>query len=96
VETWSGLLSAMQAGKMSEVQDFTTERGLASLQAGVRDESQGVAFRRLGAIRARWPLRWRTMTDDHATAVMGPEVKEHGLEFVRYAQGWRLDKWTPG
>jgi hypothetical protein len=36
------------------------------------------------------------MTDDHATAVMGPEVKEHTLEFIRTAQGWRLDEWKPG
>jgi hypothetical protein len=95
-ETWSGLLSAMQAGRVSEVQDFTTERGLVSLQARVGDKTQAVAFRRWGAIWARWPLRWRTIADDHATAVMGPEVKEHGLEFVRTAQGWRLDQWTPG
>jgi hypothetical protein len=94
-DAWNALLAAMQDGRMSEMGNLITERGLASLQARAAGEKEA-AFRRWGAIWAKWPLHWRTMTDDHATAVMGPEVKEHTLEFIRTAQGWRLDEWKPG
>ncbi len=41
-------------------------------------------------------MRFSRKADDAASALMGPEVKEHGLEFVKTKDGWKLDQWLPG
>jgi hypothetical protein len=93
-EAWSKLLLAMRNG--APVEPFATPAGIASLEHGVRDEPRAQAFARWGSGWAAWEVRWKARTGESAEALLGPEVKEHGLRFVRTPDGWKLDRWTPG
>lgn len=95
-EAWTRLLAAMRDGDDEAIARLTTAAGLASLEHGVIDEPRATAYARWGAGWAKWSIRWRTRTADRAEAALGPEPKEHGLRFVRTAEGWKLDRWTPG
>ena len=93
---WKGLLAAMQAGDDLALARFATPNGIASLDARVTDEPRHTAFRRWGKGWAAWEIRFRKRTADRAEAVLGPEVKEHGLVFVRAEGTWKFERWTPG
>ncbi len=93
---WAALLAAMRGADDAGVAARTTAAGLASLRAGAHGEPEQKVFRRWGEAWSKWELRFGPAPEGRARASMGPEVKEHGLEFVRAADGWRLDRWTPG
>lgn len=93
---WSSLLLALQTGDDAGIAKHTTPAGLASLRAGVHDEPEKTAFARWGKLWAKWETRWKQKSDDKAHAVMGPEVKEAGLDFVKVDGVWKLDRWSPG
>ncbi|MHC5056926.1 MAG: M56 family metallopeptidase [Planctomycetota bacterium] len=95
-QAFSLLLAAMREGNVSWIKRLTTDRGMESLQAGVGDEDKATVFKRWGRGWSQWEVRWVSITEDRATAHLGPEVKEHGLIFVRTETGWQLDRWTPG
>lgn len=103
-DAWTSLLAAMRAGDDVAIARWTTPAGLASLRAGVHGEPEHTAFARWGAGWAKWELRWKLKSGDRATAALGPEAKEHGLEFVRTPTGdgatgdggWKLERWSPG
>ncbi|NWF72379.1 MAG: hypothetical protein HXY51_04915 [Nitrospirae bacterium] len=95
-QAWASLLAAMRSGDLSEVQRLTTSRGYSSLRTADPKESPRVLFHRLSTGWGKWAVRWKDVQDQRATAMMGPELKEHGLEFVRTAVGWRLDHWSAG
>lgn len=91
-----GLLAAMTANDLPGVQRLTTEKGLASLDAGRAGSPRSEVFPRWGKAWAGWAVRWKERDGAHARARLGPEVKEHGLDFVKTDQGWKLDRWSPG
>lgn len=91
---WRGLLAAMRDG--SAIEPWATSRGVASLEAGARGEPTKTAYARWGKGWQAWEVRWTTRDADAAHANLGPEVKEHGLDFVRTPDGWKLDRWQPG
>ena len=95
-DVWPIVLAALRAGDATILAKWTTPAGLASLRAGVHGEPEQVAFKRWGEGWSKWELRWKQSAPDRASASMGPEVKEHGLEFVRTPDGWKLDRWSPG
>jgi len=86
----------MKTRDEKEVERLTTKAGLASLEAGVHDEKRADVFERWGKGWTEWEIRWKKRTEDRAEAWLGPEVKEHGLVFVRVDGGWKLDRWSPG
>ncbi|MFO0547113.1 MAG: hypothetical protein U0271_01930 [Polyangiaceae bacterium] len=91
---WQDLLAAMRAGEPLE--PYATVNGIRSLEAGVHGESRATTFARWGTSWQSWEVRWVERTDTQARANLGPEVKEHGLLFVRTPSGWKLDRWQPG
>ena len=93
---WTRLLVAMRAGDDATIAILTTANGRASLEKGVSGEDKHVAYARWGKGWAAWEIRWTKRSDDRAEASLGPEVKEHGLIFVRESGAWKLDRWTPG
>lgn len=95
-EAWLGLLTAMRAGDESAMARFATSGGIASLEAGARGEAKATAFRRWGEGWSKWSIRWKARAADRANAMLGPEAKEHGLDFARTPEGWKLDRWSPG
>jgi len=95
-DAWTSLLAAMRAGDDAAIAKWTTPAGLASLRAGVHGEPEHTAFARWGAGWAKWEVRFKQKTPDRATASLGPEVKEHGLDFVHTPDGWKLERWSPG
>jgi hypothetical protein len=86
----------MRAGDEAAMARFATNGGIASLEAGVRGEAKAAAFRRLGEGWSTWSIRWKARAGDRASAMLGPEAKEHGLDFARTPEGWKLDRWSPG
>lgn len=95
-QAWTSLLAAMRAGDDAAIAKWTTPAGLASLRAGVHGEPEHTAFARWGEGWSKWEVRWKQKTGERATASLGPEAKEHGLELVRSPDGWKLDRWSPG
>lgn len=93
---WARLLSAMTAGDMVAVARLTTAAGLASLDARRGTSPRADAFPGWAKAWSKWEVRWKTRDADRATARLGPEIKEHGLELVRVDGGWKLDRWMPG
>ena len=94
--TWSKLLAAMSAGDDEAIKRHTTADGLKSLEHGAGTEDKHTAFARWGKGWSAWEVRWTKRTPDRVEASLGPEVKEHGLVFVRVDGVWKLDRWTPG
>lgn len=86
----------MRAGDDAAIANLTTTNGRASLEKGVRGEDKHVAYARWGKGCAAWEIRWTKRESDRAEASLGPEVKEHGLTFVREKGVWKLDRWMPG
>jgi len=95
-DAWKEVLAAMQAGDDAALARVATPAGIASLEKGVSGEDKHVAFARWGKGWAAWEVRWKKRDAERAEAALGPEAKEHGLVFVRTAEGWKLDRWTPG
>lgn len=93
---WSRLLSAMLSGDLAAVERLTTGKGLASLDAGRGSRPRSEAFPGWAKAWSKWEVRWKSRDDTRATARLGPEVKEHGLEFAKVDGGWKLDRWMPG
>jgi hypothetical protein len=92
---WANVLAAMQSGDKDLLIQATTARGLKSLAVEgwprAREE-----MRSCGLAWTRWEFRLISQTETTARANLGPQVKEHGLEFVKTEAGWKLDLWTPG
>lgn len=86
----------MRGGDSVAIAQLTTPAGLASLRAGVHGEPEYVAFARWGKGWAEWEVRWKPESNGKIEAALGPEVKEHGLSFVKTPEGWKLDRWMPG
>jgi hypothetical protein len=100
-EAWRKLLAAMRAGDEAAIASHATSAGVASLEAGAQEGAppvaKKVAFARLGEALESWEVRWNgSERGDRAEAALGPTSKEHGLAFVRTAEGWKLDRWTRG
>lgn len=94
---WQAVLTAMQAGDKTALAKATTEKGCKSIMMSRQgQEITPQDMQSYGRAWAKWPLRFTRKTDDAAAANMGPEVREHGLEFVRTKEGWKLDQWMPG
>lgn len=93
---WDRLLAAMRGGDEPAIARYTTPAGLASLEKRVIDEPRKVAFARWGKGWAAWEVRWKKKTATEAEASLGPEVKEHGLSFVKVDGSWKLNRWMPG
>lgn len=94
---WQAVLTAMQAGNKTALTKVTTEKGHKSIIMSRRgQEITPQDMQSYGRAWAKWPLRFTRRTEDVASTHMGPEVKEHGLEFVRTKEGWKLDQWLPG
>jgi hypothetical protein len=96
LDAWQALLAAMRAGDLPAITRLTTAAGLASLRRAVHDEPELDRFKGLGKAWSTFEVRWKTRTAERAQAAMGPQVKEHGLQFVRSGGEWRLDRWSPG
>jgi hypothetical protein len=86
----------LSAGDDVALARAATPAGIASLEKGVSGEDKHVAFARWGKGWAAWEVRWKKRDEGRAEASLGPEAKEHGLEFVRTPEGWKLDRWMPG
>lgn len=97
-QAWTKLLEAMRAGDDAAIERYTTANGRASLEKALHGEDKHVAYARWGKGWAAWETRWKSRTNDRAEAVMGPEVKEHGLSFILEpsANVWKLERWSPG
>jgi hypothetical protein len=95
-DAWQALLAAMRAGDLAAMSRLTTTGGMASLKRGVQAEPEVARFKSLGKSWSSFEVRWKTRTAERAEAWMGPQVKEHGLVFVRTGGEWRLDRWSPG
>ncbi len=94
-KAWADLLDALMRKDEPAIVKLTTKNGLDSLRQGHgADWLDAVAGYAKGW--SKWEVRWKKRSDTRAEAVMGPEVKEHGLLFVRDADGWKLEKWSPG
>jgi len=95
-EAWSGVLAALQAGDDVALARYATADGIASLEKRVVGEPKKTAFARWGKGWSAWEIRWTKREPARAEANLGPQVKEHGLVFVKTDAGWKLDRWTPG
>jgi hypothetical protein len=91
-----GLLTAMRSTDESAMARFATNGRIASLEAGVRGEAKATAFRRWGEGWSKWSIRWKARAADRASAMLGPEAKEHSPDFTPTPEGWKLDRWSPG
>ena len=93
---WDGVLRAMQTGDKMALAKVTTEKGFKSITIRQGKGITADDMRSYGQGWAKWPLRFTRKTDEVAHAKMGPEVKEHGLDFLKTAEGWKLGQWMPG
>ena len=94
--TFARLLVAMQDGSPVSVSELTTSGGMKSLMVGVGEEDPAVVFKRWGGGWSNWDVRWQRRDAHSALAYIGPDSKEHSIEFVLTEAGWKLSKWTPG
>lgn len=99
-ECWSRLLAAMRGGDEEAMKRYTTPAGFASLERLIRDQKseadRGRELARIGKAWGEMETRWKSRDGERAHAVMGPQIKEHGLDFVLIDGAWKLDRWTPG
>lgn len=88
--SWQSVIKALQSGDVREVKSVTTPKGFKSIAqlAGGKNLSE-----RLSEIGESWQameIRWQEQVSQSARALLGPEIKEQGLDFVRTKQGWKL------
>lgn len=93
---WSGMIKAMQRGDLSDLKQFCTEEGLASLAISKDSNSDlarmGAAFGVMG-MQISWPqLEGKTEIE----VKVGPESKAHTFCFRKVDDGWRMSKFYRG
>jgi len=94
---WETVLRAMQAGDKEALARACTEKGYQSLVKGRRpQEATPDDLKAWGKSWSSQELRFASDTEHEAHAKFGPEVKEHGVWFIKTAEGWKLDRWEPG
>lgn len=95
-EAWKAVLTALQAGDPQALAKATTEKGYRSIMGEDGKALTPKDMQSRGQAWGAWTLRFYRATDEAAHAYMGPQVKESGLDFIKTADGWKLDQWMPG
>jgi hypothetical protein len=94
---WRAVLLAMQAGDKEALAKACTDKGYQSIVKGHRSqEAAAPDLKSWAQAWGQWPLRFQNQTVSSVEARFGSEIKEHGLWFIRTADGWKLDRWGPG
>jgi len=94
---WKAVLDAMAAEDIEALKSLTTDKGFTSLTRTARGKIlTSKDLQSLARAWGRFEVRWKKPGSSSATALMGPEPKEHGLFFKRIGDGWKLDEWRPG
>jgi hypothetical protein len=94
---WQAVASAMQAGDKQALAKVCTAKGYQSIVKGLRaQEASADDLRTWATAWSKWPLRFQSQTTTAAEASFGSELKEHGVWFIKTADGWKLDQWQPG
>ncbi len=93
---WQKVLATLQAGDKKALGAVATAKGLQSLIGEKGDALTAQQMQAREQVWAKWPLRWVKKSETTVNATMGPEAKEHGLEFVKTSEGWKFNEWTPG
>lgn len=95
-KSWESVIEALKSGDIREVKSVATLNGFGSLAKLIGQQSPSERLPEIGKAWERMEIRWQEQAPKNARALLGPKIKEQGLEFVRTKQGWKLDRWSPG
>jgi len=95
---WKAVVAALQAGDKEALAKATTEKGYKSIM-GEEGKAMTVEERKLRGDRwSNWEVQFSRKTDDAATANVVAPKTDGGIwvTFIKTAEGWKIDGWTPG
>jgi hypothetical protein len=95
---WKAMIAALQAGDTKALVQTTTEKGYQSIMTESGKTLTAEAMKAKGSRWAKWEVRFSRKTNDAATANAAAPMTDGGIwaEFVRTAEGWKIDGWSPG